>query len=548
ESSTTIITSLISAIKFLLLPLTTLWAIQRLLLDQFITILRGISATTPPNKFLSVDNNYGPIQDELTDAILQINGAIPEDLPDGIYIRNGSNPQFKPRGKYHFFDGDGHIHSVTITTKDGSDKLREAKYTNRYVRTDKYLVEKKTGHSVAYGINDFTNFFKYLDYGYQKLVFGVDHIPDHNSANTSLIYFAGRCLATFEGSLPYSVQLPSLKTIRLEDFNNTYHSGGFTAHPKIDPDTGVMYAFNYDVVKPYLKYSIIEPDGTTRMQTPIDDAPFPTMHHDFLITKNYSIFIFGSVVFSFYGIVKGEPFFRFVSEKNMKIGVLPRDSFTNTPGQIKWFDAQPGMIFHHSNAYEEDDGESIVITTCRYSHLDLDIQLGEPEEVVADNKKADFYEYKLNMKTGMLQEGVIKFVNLSSPSSKSVAVKCEFPNIHSSLVGRKNRYVWAALAREKGEGASPGVVKIDLEKKTFLEYRCGENVFGGEWNFVEKVGAVKEQDGYIMSFTHDVNNGSSYLDIVDAETMKSCTKLRMPRRIPYGFHGLYVTEKEMMSI
>ena len=71
-------------------------------------------------------------------------GRIPDDL-NGVYVRNGPNPQHHPVGRYHWFDGDGMVHSVHFA--DG-----EATYRNRWVRTEGFLAERDAGRAIWRGI------------------------------------------------------------------------------------------------------------------------------------------------------------------------------------------------------------------------------------------------------------------------------------------------------------------------------------------------------------------------------------------------------------
>ena len=56
---------------------------------------------------------------------LVVEGQLPRDL-NGTYYRNGPNPAYEPPGRYHWFDGDGMIHSLRF--EDG-----RASYHNRWV-------------------------------------------------------------------------------------------------------------------------------------------------------------------------------------------------------------------------------------------------------------------------------------------------------------------------------------------------------------------------------------------------------------------------------
>jgi len=85
-----------------------------------------------------LSDNFAPV-DELPPTECEVvKGTLPPCL-NGAYIRNGPNPQYFPRGPFHFFDGDGMLHSTKISQG-------KAIFCSRYVKTYKYLVEKKAGY------------------------------------------------------------------------------------------------------------------------------------------------------------------------------------------------------------------------------------------------------------------------------------------------------------------------------------------------------------------------------------------------------------------
>ena len=75
---------------------------------------------------------------------LEVEGTIPDDLA-GVYIRNTENPVHAAIGRYHPFDGDGMLHSITFG--DG-----RAEYHNRFVRTLGLQAENEAGHALWAGL------------------------------------------------------------------------------------------------------------------------------------------------------------------------------------------------------------------------------------------------------------------------------------------------------------------------------------------------------------------------------------------------------------
>ena len=62
-----------------------------------------------------------------------------------------------------------------------------------------------------------------------------------------------------------------------------------------------------------------------------------------------------------------------------------------------------------------------------------------------------------------------------------------------------------------------GVMKYDNESGVTTEYLYGANRHGGEAVFAPKVGAVSEDDGYLVCFVHDEAENQSECHIIDAQ-------------------------------
>ncbi|KAG6383780.1 hypothetical protein SASPL_156452 [Salvia splendens] len=65
----------------------------------------------------------------------------------------------------------------------------------------------------------------------------------------------------------------------------------------------------------------------------------------------------------------------------------------------------------------------------------------------------------------------------------------------------------------------------------------GDEKFGGEPFFVPNENGSEEDDGYILTYVHDEKAGKSELLIVNAATMEMEASVKLPSRVPYGFHG-----------
>ena len=122
------------------------------------------------------------------------------------------------------------IHAVSFENS-------EVKYMNRWVRTNKFLLERQARRSLFAGGRDFG-----------KSDPSVKDIPGF-TANTSVIWHANKLLALNEGSLPYALAPSTLKTEGVWTYQNTL-TRTMTAHPKIDQRTGDMHCICISYINP----------------------------------------------------------------------------------------------------------------------------------------------------------------------------------------------------------------------------------------------------------------------------------------------------------
>ncbi|MEV0381365.1 carotenoid oxygenase family protein [Nonomuraea sp. NPDC050643] len=435
-----------------------------------------------PNRFLS--GGFAPVQDELNVIDLPVEGALPPDL-NGILMRNGPNP-VKPDPEHpSWILGDGMIHAFEL--REG----RAVSYRNRWVRTDQ--ASEELGEQPPGGQPD-------------RLV-----PPDYSMANTNVIAHAGRILALEEVCLPVEVDR-SLCTMGRFDFGGKLKSA-MTAHPKTDPETGELVFFGYDPAgPPFLRVHIADRDGELTMSQDVD-IPRPTLMHDFAITQNHIVLIDGPVVYE-PGPLKegaGKLPLSWRPEFGTRVGVLPR-----TGGATRWFEVETCFAFHTVNAYEE--GNEIVVDVIRHATI------GEALPTTLDR-------WRVDLTTGRVREE-----RLDDNSQ-------EFPRLDDRRLGRPHTIAYCSQTPiEPGEWTFGGLLKHDLRtgrlERSFMRpgEAAGEPVFAPA--------GAGEEDGWILSVVYDANRDGSDLIVVDASdfTAPPVARVRLPQRVPFGFHGNWMPD------
>eukprot|EP00249_Psilotum_nudum_P015146 c25188_g1_i1 orf=415-2046(-) len=493
-----------------------------------------------PLHFLS--GNFAPAPAETEPQFdLPVIGTLPSCL-NGEFVRVGPNPKFRPVANYHWFDGDGMVHGLRI--KDG-----KATYVSRYVQTSRLKQEEYYGAAKFLKIGDLKGIFGLLtaQIMFCRSKFGVlDVSQGFGTGNTALVYHDGKLLALNEGDKPYALRVledGDLQTVGLLDYEKRL-THPFTAHPKVDPMTGELFTFGYQSEPPYCTYHVVSKDGT--MGDPvIITVSGPVVMHDFAITENYAIFMDLPLSLHPKEIIKGT-IMKFDTSKKARFGILPR--YAKNESQIQWFELPTCYIFHNANAWEE--GDEIVLYSCRLPDLDLDLVAGPVKENI-QNYQNELYELRFDLKTGLA-------------SQKQLSVSAvDFPRINEKYLGRRQQFVYGTILEETTK--VKGVAKFDLWAEPKLEGKqeieIGGNVkgvfffgpgkYGSEAIFVPRTSGVDEteDDGYLICFVHDENSGKSEVAIYDAKTMapEPVGVVLLASRVPYGFHAIFVSEEQLQS-
>jgi carotenoid cleavage dioxygenase len=410
-----------------------------------------------------------PVPDEITAHDLPVTGTLPPELT-GLYVRNGPNP--RPGSPLPLIAGDGMIHGVRLEA--GQARW----YRNRYVKTRRDL-------GIRGGL----------------------------SSNTHVFAHAGRLLSFVEVALPMELDR-CLETVGPVDFGGV--DTAFTAHGKIDPDTGDLLAFGYQFAAPHLTLYRIDRAGRLTERRVID-VETPSLMHDFAMTARHVIFFDTPAVMAQEWGRGGLPF-RWQEGRGTRIGVVPRPG-----GAAHWFDVPACFVSHTANAFEQDD--RIIVDGIRFQRF--------PPDMTAD--LPTLYRWEIDLARGVVTEGALG------------RQPVEFPRVDERRNGRLYQYAYTVEYREHGPAGMAGSAllrRYDVETGTSVVKDFGVRYAPGEPVFVPRSADAAEMDGWVLAFRYDRELDRSDLIVLDANEFggEPLAVVHLPRRVPIGNHGSWVPD------
>lgn len=439
---------------------------------------------------------FAPQRTEVDVDELTVVGELPADL-NGTYFRNGPNPRFDPIGRYVYpLDGDGMVHRLRI------DNGR-AGYSNRFVRTPMVLAEEKAGRALWGGITD--TYSPGPDLVGPELAGSSRQLPDIN-----VVAHGGRLLAMAESDLPYRLDPADLATLGRTDCDGAMALGS-TAHPKIDPATGELVLFTYRLQAPFLAWSVLGPDGSTRRApTAIEGVDEPVMVHDMALTARYIVLFLCPLVFDIPGMLRGASLLDWRPARGTRIALIPRDG-----AAVRWAETDAFWVWHFANAYDEADG-TVVVDYVQWAYpgglADVDTpQRGGLVRAVLDPRTGDVDRTELAMRP------------------------VEFPRIDDRDLTAPHTTI-ATAGISGTDRTRDALMFLDPRRGTEICWKAGPFAVG------EPVFMPGEQHAYWGTLSTDLRDMTSWFHILAAQDPAAgpVASIRMPIRVPAGLHGSWL--------
>ncbi|PVH98426.1 carotenoid oxygenase [Periconia macrospinosa] len=482
---------------------------------------------------------------------LETTGVIPPSI-NGTFYRVQPDHRFPPIYEEDIhFNGDGSVSAFHFSNG-------HVDFKQRYVHTDRYNAETAARQAL---LGKYRN--PYTD---NEMVKGIVR----TASNTNVIFWRGMLLATKEDGPPFAMDPTTLDTIGRYDFEGQVTSPTFTAHPKIDPDTGEMVGYAYqaggdgaDGSREIVVYTI-DKDGV-KTEEAWYEAPFCGMIHDCALTKNWLVLPLTPLKVDVERMKKGGNCFAWDPEEDQWYGVVPRRGGKRE--DIKWFRADNGFHGHIAGAYEDSTGKIIVDLTVATSNV---FYWFPPDNVPTSPTPTTLPQRNaLSSDTHRWSIDPTLPTHTRITPTKLYGINGEFSRIDDRLVTRPYRHFWQCIIDPTRPynfsacGPPAGGLFNVLGHFDWVTgakddvYWAGDTCTFQEPVFVprqtsssseeDKGEEVREGDGYIIVLLNHLDVLRNDILIFDALEVKKgpVAVVHLPVKLKLGLHGNFVEESEV---
>ena len=338
----------------------------------------------------------------------------------------------------------------------------------------------------------------------------------------------GKILALVEVCLPTEVR-PDLSTVGRYDFGGKLRSP-MTAHPKIDPVTGEMLFFGYDIMgPPWLRYHVVDRDrrrscaartSTSRDRRWCTTSPSPSTTSCSSTCRSCSTSTSSA---SGRSRSSGGP------TTARAVGVMPRDGGN---ADVRWLDVDLCYVYHPLNAY--DDGDRVVVDVVRHPTMFANDQLRARRRA---RRRSTAGPSTVERREGASRSASTTILRSSRASTSASSAAGTATATRPTFVARRRR----RRAVRRAAQARPRTPA----RPSSATFEAGQSA--GEAVFVPASPDAGEDEGWLLSMVHDTATDKSDLVILDATdfTGPEVARVHLPQRVPYGFHGWWAADDDV---
>ncbi|XP_047195037.1 beta-carotene oxygenase 1, like [Hippoglossus stenolepis] len=503
----------------------------------------------------------------------EVKGSIPAWL-QGTLIRNGPGLFSVGGSEYnHWFDGLSLIHSFTFCNG-------EVTYRSKFLKSDTYKRNIKADRIVVseFGTmiypdpckNIFSRAFTHL----------CNVIPDFTDNNLINIIRYGRdYYASSEVNYMNQIDPVTLETVGRINYRNHIALNLATAHPHYD-DQGNTYNMGTAIMglgpPKYVIFKVPADASDDERHNPalsklqkVGSIPFrstlfPSYFHSFGMTENYIVFVeqpfkldIVRLATAYFRGVNWGSCLKFDKDDITLFHVINR----KTGRAVKTrFYSDALVVFHHINAYEDDD--HVVFDMISYkdnSLYDMFYIQNLTQEASSFSQSNEGFSpptcqrFVLPLSVHKESPRGTNLVTLRDTTAQAVvqedgSVFCqpdnifkglELPGINYSYNTKKYRYFYGS--RVEWSAHPNKLAKVDIVTREHIEW-TQDNCFPSEPVFVASPGAAEEDDGVILSSVISPDpNISPFMLILNAKNFEEIARASIPANVHMDLHGHFIS-------
>jgi carotenoid cleavage dioxygenase len=482
----------------------------------------------PPGESLQMGGRPGGpklyrVESDIRDV--EVEGKIPSDL-SGAFYRVGPDPQYPLNPRNIPFDGEGHVSMFRI--RNG-----HVDYKSRFVRNDRYNAQAQAQRGL---FPIYRNPFQD-----DPSVKGLSR----STANTHIIPYRNYLLALKEDSPPAALDPVTLETVEPNyTFDGQLQSKTFTAHPKIDSESGDMIAFGYEA-KGFGTDDVnvfqITPAGKM-VWTAWIKVPYVSMIHDFAVTQKHIVFYVMPLAFDDAQIKSGGIHWSWYAGQPTYFGVMRRGGDGK---DLRWFKGPERSSTHVMGAFS--DGERV--------YVDVEMSQYNPFPFMPMRDGSRWDPVKGSSQITRLS------ADLSKKSVKDYKMEVLYPGFFGALPRQDDRYNTAPYRygflpcpdpepKDRSKRPSACWARFDHQTRKATLFNAGEGTTLNEVVFAPKSKTSPEGVGYLMGVANrNLENGRGDLIILDAERPEAgpIATVKLPIRAVPQIHGWWVPDYQLRS-
>uniref|UniRef100_A0A023GD01 Putative beta beta-carotene n=1 Tax=Amblyomma triste TaxID=251400 RepID=A0A023GD01_AMBTT len=481
-----------------------------------------------------------------------VNGEIPPWLKGSFLVNGPGQASVGPDRYRHAFDGLALLREFTVS--DG-----RAWYRHRFLQSETFRRNQLSGRIVVseFGTAGSEDPCKGALERFISRYSLVEDFTDNALVNVTPI--GDQLCAMTESPYLHRINASTLDTMGRIDLRNLASLHTIAAHPHTYE--GYTYLLGTRFTPPRPKYVLLRFPNSEEMsgcesilenarvmtEVPLKSQLYPSYIHSFAVTQNWIVLIEQSLIISLPRLLLSKPMqthgfvscMQFDNKRRARFHVIDRKTGALHLTNIE---TEPLFVFHHINAFEQNDGSEVVVDVCAYD-----------DDAFIRSMYLDHDSRTPNTRFGQVRRFVLDLEGGCSSSSPRLThpVRCysqgglrgEMPRINELYNGRRYRYAYLlSQADEDDRKEDIFLSKLDLDSGDWLRWQCADWV-PSEPVMVPKPGSEVEDDGVLLSpLVHASDECQRALLVLDAASFRQLAFVRFftDCAAPATFHGCFL--------